>query len=77
MKIWSATDARRRFRELIDRAQTEGPQIITRSGRKEAAVLSHDTYLKLRPAKDFKTHLLSGPKVDDFEVERQMDLPRT
>ncbi len=30
-----------------------------------------------RPSRDFKTYLLSGPKFDDFEIERDLDTGRT
>ncbi len=76
MATWQVSEAKRRFGELIDRVQAEGPQIITRHGREKAVIMSLDTYHKMRSAKDFKTHLLSGPKVDDFEIERLSDLPR-
>ena len=77
MAIWTAHEARRRFREIIERARTEGPQVITRHGMERAVVLSIDAYRRLQAAKpDFKEYLLSGPKVDDFEIDRARDLGR-
>ncbi len=74
---WQVFEAKRRLSELIDRAQTEGPQVITRHGRERAVVLSIDAYRKLEAAKpNFKDYLLSGPKVDDFEIDRPHDLGR-
>ena len=77
MAEWPVHDAKRRFSELIERAQTDGPQVITRHGRQRAVVLSAAAFRKLEAAKpDFKEYLLSGPKVDDFDVERRDDLGR-
>ena len=77
MAEWPVHDAKRRFSELIERAQTDGPQVITRHGRQRAVVLSAAAFRKLEATKpDFKEYLLSGPKVDDFDVERTDDLGR-
>jgi len=77
MSTWAVQDAKTRFSEMIDRALTEGPQTITRHGAKRAVVLSIDDYAALEALKpDFKAHLLGGPKVADFEVERDADVGR-
>lgn len=77
MVKWQVHDAKRRLSEVIERAHTAGPQVITRHGKERAVVLSVEEYGKLQAAKpDFKEYLLSGPKVDDFEVERPRDLGR-
>jgi antitoxin Phd len=74
MGTWQVQDAKKRFAEVIERARTEGPQTITRHGVESAVVLSIDDYHVLVGSKpDFKAHLLGGPKVDDFSVERDRD----
>jgi antitoxin Phd len=71
MTKWQVQEAKTRFSELLDRASTEGPQTITRHGAERAVVLSIEDYRVLASYKpDFKGHLLGGPKVDDFPVER-------
>ena len=68
---WAVHEAKRRFSALIERAHSEGPQVITRHGRDRAVVVSVEAYRRLEATKpDFKAYLLSGPKVDDFEIER-------
>jgi prevent-host-death family protein len=37
---WSVADAKARLSEVIDRALTDGPQTITRKGRKTAVVVA-------------------------------------
>jgi antitoxin Phd len=77
MAIWQVQDAKTRFSELIERARTEGPQTITRHGAERAVVLSIEDYRALAAHKpDFKAHLLGGPKVDDFPIERDRDIGR-
>ncbi len=74
---WQVNEAKGRFSELIERARNEGPQVITRHGKDRAILLSVEDYEKLEAAKpDFKAYLLSGPRVEDFEVERPADRGR-
>ena len=71
MAKWPVHDAKRRLSELIEVAQYDGPQVITRHGNERAVVLSLNDYRKLEAAKpDFRDYLLSGPKVDDFAIDR-------
>jgi len=77
MASWQVQDAKTRLSEVIERARTEGPQTITRHGAERAVVLSIEDYRALAAYKpDFKAHLLGGPKVDDFAVERDRDTGR-
>jgi len=77
MATWQVQDAKTRLSEVIERARTEGPQTITRHGKERAVVLSVEDYAALAARKpDFKAHLLGGPKVDDFHIERDGDSGR-
>jgi antitoxin Phd len=77
MAVWQVQEAKTRFSEVIERARTEGPQTITRHGTERAVVLSIEDYRALAAHKpDFKAHLLGGPKVDDFTIERERDTGR-
>ncbi len=77
MTKWQVHEAKHKLSELIELAQNEGPQVITRHGKDRAVVLSMAEYHKLEAAKpDFKEFLLSGPKVDDFEIDRPRDFGR-
>jgi prevent-host-death family protein len=74
---WQVNEAKSRFSELLELVETQGPQVITRHGKDKAVVLSIEDYRKLEAIKpDFKEYLLSGPKVDDFEIERPQDQGR-
>jgi antitoxin Phd len=77
MATWQIQHAKARFSDLIERACSEGPQTITRHGAERAVVLSIEDYRALVVQRfDFKEYLLGGPKVDDFEVERDRDTGR-
>ena len=74
MAHWPVQDAKAHFSEVIERAQREGPQTITRHGAERAILLSIEDYRALSGNKpDFVAHLLGGPKFDDFIIERDRD----
>jgi prevent-host-death family protein len=43
---WTVAEAKAKFSELVKRAQSQGPQTITRNGRKAAVVVSADEWQK-------------------------------
>ena len=69
---WQLQDAKNQFSKVVQRARTEGPQIVTLRGQRAAFVLSAQDYDALtanRP--NIVEHLLSGPEWDD-ELARTM-----
>jgi prevent-host-death family protein len=71
MATWQVHEAKTRLSEVIEQAQTEGPQTITRDGAERAVAISIEDYRALAVYKsDFKAHLLGGTKVNDFTIER-------
>ena len=77
MAHWQLQEAKARLSEVIEKARTDGPQIITLDGVDQAAVLSIEDFQALTAHKpSFKEHLLGGPKFDDFEIERDRDTGR-
>lgn len=74
MATWQVNQARTHLSDVLDLAESEGPQIITHHGKERSVVLSMETYrsLKTEEKPDFISFLLNGPKVDleDFEIER-------
>lgn len=75
MANWQVQQAKAQFSELLDQADKNGPQIITRHGAERAVVVSIAEFRALagetaakaeKPNyKDFKDWLLNGPKLDD------------
>jgi len=66
---WDQQDAKAKFSEVVRRARSEGPQLVTTRGGKPVVVLSVEDYVALtehRPA-SFHDLLLPG---DDFEPVR-------
>lgn len=77
MAVWQVQEAKTKLSELIEEANTKGPQIITRHGSERAVILSIAEYRALTAQKpDFRAYLLGGPKFDGFEIERDKDTGR-
>ncbi len=41
---WTVAEAKAKFSEVLDRAETDGPQTITRNGRTTAVVVAADEW---------------------------------
>ena len=74
---WQLQQAKTRLSEVIEEAHTSGPQIITRHGTERAVVLSiHDYRALVAHKPNLIEYLLSGPKVEGFEIEPSHDMGR-
>ncbi|MBA2519916.1 MAG: type II toxin-antitoxin system Phd/YefM family antitoxin [Chloroflexia bacterium] len=77
MSRWQVQEAKARLSEVIEKAMHDGPQTISRHGTDRVVVISIEDYQALTARKpNFKDHLLGGPKVDDFTIEREPDFGR-
>lgn len=77
MARWQVQEAKSRFSEVIETAEKNGPQIITRHGTERAVVLSIADFRSLAAHKPgLREYLLGGPKVNSFEIERDRDTGR-
>ncbi|GIH71043.1 MULTISPECIES: type II toxin-antitoxin system Phd/YefM family antitoxin [Sphaerimonospora] len=78
MNGWQVQEAKQRFSEVIRRAVSEGPQVVTRHGEEVAVVIDIAEYHRLKgDTPDFRDFLLSDPDWDDdIDFPRNRDLPR-
>ncbi len=70
---WSLAEAKNQLSEVVRRAAQQGPQAISVRGEETAVVLSKSDYDRLRDPqrpKDFKEWLLSGPSLEELDLER-------
>lgn len=78
MISWQLQEAKNKFFELIDRATSEGPQVITRHGVEVAVVMPIAGYRKLTaPKKRLGDFLMDSPLRSSgvcIERDRRTDL---
>lgn len=77
MATWPLQDAKARFSELVNRAETEGPQLVTRHGKSTIVIISYSQFCEGASVPDFKSFLLSSQGVSDIELIRDKHLART
>jgi prevent-host-death family protein len=74
---WQLQEAKQQFSRVVDRARSDGAQIVTRHGKDVAVVVSIEEYRRLTDdGEAFKRFLLEGPKFDGLEIERSTEPAR-
>jgi prevent-host-death family protein len=75
---WSVADAKARLSEVIDRALSDGPQTITRKGRRAVIVVSAEEWeRKTRRRGNLAEFFAASPlRGSGLEIERTKDGPR-
>lgn len=80
-RSWQLQTAKNRFSEVVDRARSEGPQVVTRRGREAVVVVGIERYRELTgqkpPARSFVELILSAPRVrGGLPVDKRVDTGR-
>lgn len=75
MKSWQLQEAKNRFSEVVRRARTEGPQIITVRGTDAAVVISLAEFRRAQARRGTLTEFLqtSPLRFIDLDLERPPD----
>lgn len=77
-KTWQLQEAKSKFSKLVDEAQKDGPQIVTKHGDKAVVVIDFEEYKKLTQQDEgivsfFRNSPLAGVELG---LERDKSLPR-
>lgn len=69
---WSVAEAKAKFSEVIDKAQSDGPQTITKNGRKAVVIVSAEEWERKTKRKgNLAEFLLASPlRGSGIEVKR-------
>ena len=75
---WTVAEAKAKFSEVIDKARTSGPQLITKNGRRAAIVVSADEWeRKTHRAGNLAEFFAGSPlRGSELEAPRLRDGPR-
>lgn len=78
---WQLQDAKAKFSELFRRAQSEGPQYVTRQGKDTVVVLTAEEFERLtartRQPRDLIRFFAESPLAGvDLDLDRPRDLGR-
>jgi prevent-host-death family protein len=75
---WTVAEAKAKLSEVLDRAQSEGPQMITRKGKKAVVVVAADEWERKTKRKGTLADFFAASPLrgSGIEIERPKDLPR-
>ncbi len=75
---WAVAEAKARFGQLIDRALTDGPQLITRKGRTAAVVVSAEEWQRKTKTRDSLADFFDASPLrgSGLRIERIKERPR-
>ena len=76
-RIWSLQEAKAKFSEVVRRAQTEGPQVVTVHGHPAVTITAAGTVAsesRKLTGKDFVAALREGPPLEIELPERPKDM---
>ena len=75
-RAWQLQDAKNKLSEVIERALKNGPQEITRRGKKAAVVLSFQEYNRLTAGTETLAEFFRQSPLGEIELDRVKDTPR-
>jgi prevent-host-death family protein len=75
---WKIKEARANFSELVARAMSEGPQLVTRNGKKAVVVVSAEEWERRKRRRgDLVDFFANSPlREEGVVIERLTDYPR-
>lgn len=73
---WQLQEAKNKFSEVVDRALKDGPQEITRHGKKTAVLLSMSEYKRLKKRRGTLTDFLKQSPLTGLDFSRRKDISR-
>ena len=78
VRTWQLKDARANFSTLVNKAISDGPQIVTRHGKKAVVVVSLEEWMRReRHRGDLIEFFANSPlREEAIEIKRQRDYPR-
>ncbi|MEA2040554.1 MAG: type II toxin-antitoxin system Phd/YefM family antitoxin [Thermodesulfobacteriota bacterium] len=76
--IWQLQEAKNKFSKLVEKAQYEGPQFVTKHGKKSIVVLSVEEYHKIVKPKSNLFHFIQSSPLSkiSIDVERNKSVSR-
>ena len=78
MEHWQLQDAKNRFSEIVNKALRDGPQVVTRRGKKTVVIMSVEQYQSLvRPEVNIVDFFQKSPlRGEDLDLTREKDSVR-
>jgi len=72
-RSWQLQEAKNRLSEVVDRAVSQGPQVITRRGVETAIVLSCADYHRLAAKRESLSEFFRNSPLAESEIDLERD----
>ena len=78
MEHWQLQDAKNRFSEIVNKALRDGPQVVTRRGKKTVVIMSVEQYqILVKPKLNIVDFFQESPlRGEDLDLTRNKDSAR-
>ncbi|MGH2364343.1 MAG: type II toxin-antitoxin system Phd/YefM family antitoxin [Chloroflexota bacterium] len=74
--VWQLQQAKQHFSDVVRRAMSDAPQIVSRHGAEVVVVLSMADYKRLNaPTMDFGEFLRQAPDLAELDIRRDAAFP--
>ncbi len=74
--IWQIQDAKNKLSEVVARAIKQGPQLITKHGKRTVVVLSYTEFKKLSKSQGKLSEFFRASPLAGVDLTRDKSLPR-
>lgn len=76
--VWQLQEAKNKFSKIVEKAQHEGPQIVTKHGEESVVVLSVEEYRKIvKPEFNLLKFMQNSPLAKiSLDIERDKSVSR-
>ncbi len=70
---WQLQEAKKRFSEVVDNAMRQGPQIVTRRGKRAVVVISVEDYRKMQVPENSLVDFFQASPLKDLNIDLTSD----
>ena len=70
---WQLQEAKNKFSKLVEKAQHEGPQFVTKHGKESVVVLSVEEYQKIIKPKSNLFHFIQSSPLSKISIDIERD----
>jgi len=72
-QTWQLQEAKNKFSELVEKAQSEGPQFVTKHGKESVVVLSVEDYQRIAEPKSNLFQFIQSSPLSNMAIDIARD----
>ncbi len=72
--VWQLQEAKNKFSKLVEKAQNEGPQFVTKHGKKSVVILSIEDYQRIVKPKSNLVQFIQKSPLSKASIDIERDI---